>query len=429
MRLRRAALCAATSALALVLAPGLAGAAPRQNHGLTIQAAPNPVDAGDGVLIWGRLLTSAEAGRTVVLYHHIAGTRRGYSQVGTTTTDSRGVYEFIRQQGVVDTNRSWFVRLAGAPAVHSRTVYERVRALVSLSASSASGYTRQPFTFTGHVTPNHASGRVLLQEQVAGDDWRTIKAGRLGPGSDFTIRFAWRTPGSHVVRAVLPTDRRNLRGVSDEVAVTVEQTQNPTFTINAGSYVISYGQSTTVTGTLYAAGGKTPQPNTAVTLCRRLPYGMARTVCDVAGLTDSQGGYSFTVAPTRNAWYFVKTTLKPRRRTASLFIGVREVVTMSASSTASAVGQTDTFSGTVTPPSQGGEAVLLQRRGEHGDWHTVGYGRVRSDGSYSISHTFRAPGTKVFRTRTRSDRINLGGASDPVTVTVAPAPASSLPSS
>ncbi len=47
MRLRFAMLCTALGAFALLAVPGLAGAAPSHNHGLTINATPNPIQAGD----------------------------------------------------------------------------------------------------------------------------------------------------------------------------------------------------------------------------------------------------------------------------------------------------------------------------------------------------------------------------------------------
>ncbi|HWE33339.1 MAG TPA: hypothetical protein VG410_07640, partial [Solirubrobacteraceae bacterium] len=110
MRLRIAVLAAAFAATALLIAPSLVSAAPRHNHHLTIAAAPNPVSAGEGVLIYGRLEGFEVGGQTIQLYHHLIGSGRGYTLVGTTTTDSSGYYEFTRAEDVVETNRDWFVR-------------------------------------------------------------------------------------------------------------------------------------------------------------------------------------------------------------------------------------------------------------------------------------------------------------------------------
>jgi hypothetical protein len=422
MRLRFATLGCTLGAAVLLAVPGIAGAAPTHNHGLTINATPNPIQAGQSVLIYGQLNTAQNAGRTIVLYHHINGTHTRFSVIGHTTTDAHGYYSFTRAAGVVETNRQWFTRLAGHPAVHSRTVSEKVSALVSIAAAATNGTTRHPLSFTGHVTPNHTGNRVLLQEQTGGDDWATIASKRVGPGSNYSISHAWQTAGSHVVRVTLPSDLRNLAGHSDAVDVTIQQTENPSFTINAASSHIVFGSSDTVTGTLYAKGSSTaPQPNTVIVLCSG--RSVSTEVCGTAGSTDANGNYSFSVTPVRNQWYQVRTVLAPKRRTSNLFIGVQDAITL-VDSGPHTVGQADTFGGTVVPAA--GQFVLLQRKGEDGDWHDVSTGRVHGDGSYSISHKFGTPGTKVFRTRVLGDGVTEGAASAPVTVSVAPAPVATL---
>ena|SRR5947207_6582666 len=99
MRPRIAVLAAALAAGVLLTLPSLVGAAPRHNHHLTIAATPNPVQAGDGVLIYGRLEGSDIAGRTISLYQHVVGAGGGYTQAGTTTTNSFGFYEITEPQG------------------------------------------------------------------------------------------------------------------------------------------------------------------------------------------------------------------------------------------------------------------------------------------------------------------------------------------
>jgi hypothetical protein len=426
MRLRFAVLGSVLCALLVAAVPGVASAAPRHNHGLTINATPNPIDAGEGVLIYGQLNSPPVAGQRIILYHHIAGSHQGFSVIGTTTTDSHGFYEFTRVEGVVLTNRSWFSREAGVHGVHSRTVHERVAALVSIAANTDNAVTRQPITFTGHVTPNHAGQVVLLQEQKGNsDDWRTIKVGRLGPGSNYAIPFAWRVPGAHVVRAVLPRDLRNIRGESDPVTVTIQQAQVADFTINSSNPIIAFGQQVTISGTLFTAGTTTPEPNTAVTLYGRTAA-QGHFVALAAGTTDSSGNYSFTQSPPHNMIYVVRTTLPPHRHTAPLFEGVQDVVTMSASSPTSVVGGHVIFSGGVTP-DKAGHVIYLQKLGADGDWHTVEIRIVRSDASFQFGWTFGSPGMKEFRARIPGGPFNLGGASAPVTVNVALPSVTSLP--
>ena len=241
MRLRLAVLMAAVTALAAVVAPGVANAAPRHNHGLTINATPNPIISGDGVLIYGQLNGANSGGQRVVLFHRVnpAGS---FTRIGATKTNAQGFYEFTRAEGVVLTNRSWFVR---APLrtgnVHSRTVHERVAAALSIAASAPSGDTGHPVTFSGHVDPVgfHVGERVYLQQQaLSGDDWHTLKSGVIGPSSNYSIPYRFRTAGARDVRILFGGDDRNIGAVSDSLTVTIQQNQNPSFTINTSAPVV-----------------------------------------------------------------------------------------------------------------------------------------------------------------------------------------------
>ena len=55
MRLRFTLLACALAACVGTAVPGAAGAAPVHNRGLTIHAVPNPIIAGEAVLIYGHL--------------------------------------------------------------------------------------------------------------------------------------------------------------------------------------------------------------------------------------------------------------------------------------------------------------------------------------------------------------------------------------
>src|SRR5436305_4872366 len=143
-------------------------------------------------------------------------------------------------------------------------------------------------------------------------------------------------------------------------------------------------------------------------------------------MTGSDGRYSFTVAPPQNELYQVRTSVPPTRRTAVLFEGAKGIVTITADSITSTVGSQMTFTGTVTP-DKAGQAIYLQRLGKDNDWHTVDVRAVKSDSTYQFGWTFGTPGGKEFRARITSDKRNVGGASPPVKIAVASAPASSLP--
>ena len=271
-----------------------------------------------------------------MLFHHLAGSFLGYTKVGQTTTDSHGFYEFTRAEGVVMTNRSWFVREQGIHQIHSRTVFERVSALVSLAASTTTAVTGQPVTFTGSVTPNHAFERVVLQEQGADGNWRDLKSGRLDGGSNYSITYRWRFAGDHTVRVLFPSDVRNIAGSANPVTVAVQQKQVPGFTISSSDQLISYGQSVTISGVLDQSSSSTSgEANTPVTLWARTAYQSQFTpVADTT--TGSDGSYTFVPqVPTFNTVYQVRTTLAPRRHSAALFEGVQDVLSLTPSSTTS----------------------------------------------------------------------------------------------
>lgn len=415
MRFRLAVLVSVVTTLVAVSVPSLVTAAPVHNRGLTINAIPNPIDAGEGVFIYGHLNVGPVGGQTIVLYHHLAGSRFGYTRVGRTTADSHGFYEFTRAEDVVMTNRSWFVREAGIHQIHSRAMYERVSALVSMAASTTTAVTGQPVVFTGTVTPNHGGERVVLQEETASGDWRNLRSGRLDGGSNYSITYRWRFAGDHTVRVLFPSDLRNVAGTANPVTVAVQQKQVAGFTITSSDQLISYGQSVTISGVLDNAPTNTP-----VTLWARSAYQNQFTpVADTT--TGSGGSYSFAPqTPGYNTVYQVRTTLAPRRHSAALFEGVQDALTLTPSSTTSQIGGHVTFTGTVLP-DKAGHVVYLQRLGADGDWHTEELRFVTDASTFEFGWTFGKAGAYQFRARIIGERGNVGGASAPVTIQVSPA--------
>jgi hypothetical protein len=428
MRLRIAMLACALTALGSVATPGIAGAAPRHNHHLTIAATPNPVSAGEGVLVYGRLLGAANAGQPIRLYHHLIGSGEGYTLVSTTTTDSAGYYEFTRADDVVETNRNWFVR--GPDGSHSRTVHERVIALVSINASATSSDTNHQIVFTGNVTPNHAYERVFLQEQSgSSDDWRTLASDQLDGSSAYSIAYRWHRPGVRDVRVLFRGDERNVRGFSNPVTVNVQQAQVPDFTINSSAPIADAGSAVTISGVLDQPGSTTPQQGTVVQLWGRAAH-QRHFVVLADGTTGSDGSYSFNQPNlSTNTAYYVATMKLPhtaRRHTAALYQGARDVLTMQSSSSSATTGQAVTFTGTVMP-DKAGHVIYLQKLGKDGDWHTVEVRIVRNDSTFEFGWTIGSPGTHTFRARITSDGANVGSASAPVSITATAPPASTLP--
>ena len=425
MRLRITVLACALCALASAAAPSIAGAGPLHNRGLTIHAVPQHIIAGEAVLIFGQLKGPDHANQPITLYHRI-NPNPGFTVIGRTVTNANGQYEFTRQEGIVDTNREWFAR--GPGLTHSRTVHERVDALVSLAASATSGLTRHPIVFSGHVTPDHTGGVVALQQQKGStDDWRTIKTTRIGTGSNYTISQAWRVPGAYNVRVKFRGDARNTRAVSDIASVVIEQTEVPGFTINTSDPIVQNGQAVTISGVLDSPGSTTGEPNTSVSLFAKVPQSGGPYRELTTTMTGADGSYSFdNIASSTNELYLVRTTFAPRRHTAVLFQGVQDVVTMSASSSTSTVDGQIVFTGSVSP-DKAGHAIYLQRLGKDDNWHTVEVGVVRPDSTFAVDWTFGTAGTKQFRARITGGPANVGGASAPVTIVVSQPPLSTLP--
>ncbi len=391
MRLRFTVLAAVLVALASAAITSSAGAAPRQNRGLTIHPSPPSIVAGEGVLIYGRLLGPGHSNQVIRLYHRI-NPNPFFTLISTTRTDALGFYEFTRAEGIVLTNRSWFVR--GPDFTHSRTVQERVAAEVTLASSAISGTTRHALTFSGHVTPNHGGDPILLQQQLqggSGANWKTIGVTRVGPGSNFLITHAWRVPGGYNVRALLPADPRNVASPSDSIPIVIQQTEVPDFTINTSDPIVTDGSPYTISGVLYEPGTTTPEPSTSVSLYDRSPAdGPFRELESTTTGTDGSYNFPNLTSPT-NQLYQVRTTFPPKRASAVLFEGIQDVLSFNSSSSTSMVGGTVTFSGNVSP-DKAGHVIYLQKLGSDGNWHTVETGFVNAASNFAVPVDVRNPG-------------------------------------
>src|ERR1700761_2518814 len=317
MRVRVAALTAAVTACGCAAIPQIAAAhGPVHNRALTIHNSPRSIVAGDPVLIYGRLLGRGAADQRIVLWHRI-NPRGQFTIIGRTTTDGSGRYEFTRENGIVDTNRSWFT--TGPALSHSKTVHERVSAEVTLTPSSNEATTRHPITFSGQVSPGHAGERVKIQAQKGSStQWHTIKVATLGAGSTYSVPFAWRFPGPRNVRAVFPGDRLNTRGVSSVGSVIVQQTEVPSFTIGSSDPVVPNQTPATISGTLLAPSGSAPEAGVSVALYAATPHrhDWAETQSTTTG---ADGSYRFSVQGSTNTLYQARTTFAPQRHSAVVY--------------------------------------------------------------------------------------------------------------
>lgn len=212
--------------------PATAAAAPAlhlNRHHLTINLKPQQITSGDPIVIYGRLFGRHHADQSVQLFHRVAGAR-DFTPVGAPVrTDTTGAYEFTRADGVVVTNRSYYVRSDG---VRSRARFERVQALVTLQGPADSNLLtgpEHPYTFSGTVDPAKVGATVLLQRQRSdgvGDDWQTIGQGVVAQGGTFSIVHHFIVPGDASIRVLIRRDVDNVASTSSPLSYQISQAQN-----------------------------------------------------------------------------------------------------------------------------------------------------------------------------------------------------------
>ena len=468
----------------------VATAAPQHAfHGrvISIHAQPDPITAGDPVTIFGRLFGRHRADRLVVLYHRGPGRFARFVPVQTTRTDSTGAYELDRADGVVDTNRFWFVAAAG---VRSRVVFERVMAQVTLNVTGPGGVSEPNgsvlqtgrgyrYTFAGTVTPGRAGARVVLQRQNGnnGNNWNTIDRGTVDANGNYSITHVFVVPsnenGDATIRVLLRNDVLNVESPSDTLSYEIEQTQNAKLTINAKDNPIVEGSPDTIYGVDAAGQGQ------LLTLYARTAHESFEPIATTR--SGSGGAYSFPVSPIYNTDYRVIAALPPahhtphgrsasagstgatgttgttgptgttgttgptgttgttgptgplnpngpnsNRRSAVLFVGVAVALTAQASATTVNQGQTITFSGTLAP-DKAGHFIYLERLNQAGDaWHVIAVAEVGPNSVYAIPYTFYEPGTEYVRVKFPGGPDNQGAVSSPFKITVNLIPASAL---
>lgn len=423
----------------LVLLPASAFAHKHPSHNgkcrISMTVAPRQIVAGEPIVIFGQLRCANQAdaaGREVVLYHHLAGIG-GFGIVQSVTTDANGFYSIAPADGVVETNRSFYVRSLGA---RSATKQLKVSAQVTLTGPTEgqllTGFPNRA-TFTGTVSPADAGARVILQRQNAttGNDWHRIDRGVVDANGNFTIVHRFIVPGDANIRVLVRSQRRNVPSVSNVLAYSISQAQNPALTIQASADPVAFGESVTISGK-FASG-----PNQPVTLLARgrHQHGFAR-IAQV--MTNTAGEYSFPAqSPVNSTFYRVQAggcrSTPPHIRckaqrlsSAVLYEGVKDVLTAQASSTTVQAGQTVTFSGTVSPDHTG-HVIYLERQNPHGaGFHVIQVSFVGAGSTYAIVHQLYDPGTKVLRVFIPGGPENQGAASPPFAITVTPAPAASL---
>jgi hypothetical protein len=126
--------------------------------------------------------------------------------------------------------------------------------------------------------------------------------------------------------------------------------------------------------------------------------------------TDPRGFYEFTVpAVQNNSSFFVRTHRAASGRT-GVKVAAQVSLTGPPEGTQLLTGFANkvTFTGTVSPADAGARVVLQRQNAISGnEWHRIDLGFVATDGSFTITHTFRNPGDANLRVLVRSRRRNV----------------------
>ncbi len=418
------AMLAATSLLALAPAGAQARkhSSPTGRCKVSINVAPRRITAGDPVVVYGRLVCSggaSAANQPVKLFHNLRGVGGGFTYVQSTTTNANGFYEFARADGVVVTNRAWYVRSHGAQSARKAV---RVAAQVTLSgpAEGSQLFTgpANKVTFTGSVNPADVGARVILQRQNAttGSEWRRIDVGVVGAGGAYSITHRFIVPGDANIRVLVRSQRRNVPSPSNVLEYEITQAQNPKLTISASADPISFGQPVVISGVL---AGAVNQPVTLLARTRTQSFAPI-----AQATTDSAGNYSFPAqVPVNSTFYRV---MGAGRSSAVLYEGVKDVLTAAVSATTIEAGGSVTFSGAVSPDHSGHVIYLERQNANEPGYHVIQVATVGAGSTYSFAHQFIDAGIKNVRIFIPGGPENQGAASQPFAIQVNPGSAQTL---
>lgn len=379
----------------------------------------------------------APAGEAVTLYERPAGSPT-YTVAASGKTEAGGAYALVAPD--VTSDSSFYVAAAGAT---SATREVDVLAEVSLKGPPEgvvfTRTARRPAArFEGTVSPAAKGALVVLQRQNAlnGNGWLSIGYGRVSETGTFTILHNFVVPGPANIRVLVRGSGIVLASPSNILGYEVSQAENPQLRIESSADPISYGQSTSIGGTVAGAPAGTP-----VRLLERATGQSPFTTVEQA-TTGAGGAYSFaSLSPSKDTFYKV---LCDGKASTVLFEGVKYVLTASVSGQSAvglgqrltfsvAQGQPLTFSGTVKPGVSQHWVYLEREDASHTGFHVVESSEVHPPQPpahpeywYSISYTPASPGSSTLRIKIPGDPQNGGTESETFTLQVTPAAASTL---
>jgi phospholipase C len=182
---------------------------------LTIHSSSNPSNAGQRLVLSGRVRGSSAAGARVKLWQRLPDQRR-FHRLTTATANGAGRFTSVLRAGSVQSSRTWY---ASAGGLRSPAIIQRVRAAVSLSSSAASVNAGSPTMLRGGVMPRHRGSRVLIEQRFS-RGWRVIAGANLSRGSSYRASYTFTQGGRLSLRAVIPGNAWNIRSYSPVLRLT-----------------------------------------------------------------------------------------------------------------------------------------------------------------------------------------------------------------
>jgi hypothetical protein len=391
----------------------------------TIESSAAQVLAGEAVTLFGKLScptgTSVAGRQLTVVQREQGGSAADFTTLGVATTEADGSYQLT--SSALQANTLFRVR-GGGRGAHAAV---KVAPLVTVDGPSPSAQLStagaRPFrahparvTFTGSVDPGGAGARVSLQiaDVTGGGQWHTVRFADVADDGSYAVPHTFRTAGQFSVRVLVHTHRHNVPAASEPIVYEVVQAQNPKLTISSSANPAGYGATVTIAGVAAEA------QNQSVTLLARTHGGKFAAVASAT--TDGEGHYSFTQTATQNTVYRVSSG---SIQSAVLYLSVTRVLEAAPGPGEGPAGQPATFTGTLTPASDG-QVVYLERQNAGGTgFHVIASGTV-SGGSYSISHAFVHAGSTTLRLRAPGDAAFVPTVGAPFTLVVTPVAAATL---
>jgi hypothetical protein len=173
------------------------------------------------VTLTGQVFGSAVAGVTVTLQEN-PYPFSGWNDVSTTTTDTSGRYQFIRQ---LKTNTAWRVVAGTRPPGTSNTAFTLEQDTLSLKANTTRPRRGHTVLFTGFSTPARIGSTVYIQ-RLGKHGWRTALTAKLSPTpvadfASYAVRLRHLVSGLY--RASVPSGYDHLGTTTKSKRITIRR--------------------------------------------------------------------------------------------------------------------------------------------------------------------------------------------------------------